>query len=301
MIKLKDKKKLREKRKFIIDRLIQLNILPSESGCFNDEQKEIYNQIWSFDFSYWEIVKNQHGWGNEKRGNSLLSKKRHIVRRYLREKGVLPPHNTEMTKEQQTVSDQIDRNDFSIYQNMVDKNKKIYCNPKYKPFKNKDEFTACSLPKMVLMSLRRLQILPPLDSEHTQEQLDIVEDVKINWFGKPKSFFIKKYLHLSTPQGRLLHRLYKSHQQFGFNFNLKHSDIIIPKHCPILGIELSTDPQDKDKPCYYTADRIDSSKGLVKGNIQIISMRANKMKNKATELELIQFATNALKIFKNEL
>ena len=47
--------------------------------------------------------------------------------------------------------------------------------------------------------------------------------------------------------------------------------------------------------------RIDSSKGLVKGNLQVISMRANKMKNKATENELLQFAINALKMFENGL
>jgi hypothetical protein len=67
-----------------------------------------------------------------------------------------------------------------------------------------------------------------------------------------------------------------------------------------LGLELSTDPKDKDLPNYYTGDRIDSSKGLVKGNLQVISMRANKMKNKATENELLQFATNALKLFSDE-
>jgi hypothetical protein len=119
--------------------------------------------------------------------------------------------------------------------------------------------------------------------------------------GKEKSFFIKKYLHLSTPVGRLYYRLYKSHQEFGFNFNLTHSDIIIPKYCPLLNIKLSTDPKDKDEPFYYTGDRIDSSKGLVKGNIQVISMRANKMKNKATENELLQFATNALKLFNGDV
>jgi hypothetical protein len=76
-------------------------------------------------------------------------------------------------------------------------------------------------------------------------------------------------------------------------------DIVIPERCPLLDIPLSTDPKDKDEPNYYTGDRIDSSKGMVKGNIQVISLRANKMKNKATELELLTFATNGLKLLKD--
>lgn len=86
---------------------------------------------------------------------------------------------------------------------------------------------------------------------------------------------------------------------YGFNFNLTIDDIVIPTHCPYLDIELSTDPNDKDKPNYFTGDRIDSSKGLVKGNLQVISMKANKMKNKSTELELLKFAVNGLNLLKD--
>jgi hypothetical protein len=295
-------KKQREKRKFIIGRLGELSLLPITEELMNEEQKEIYNQIWNFNFDYWEKVKRQNGWLNcEKRGNSKDAEKRRSVRTYLREKGILPPYMEKMTEEQQEISDQIDKNDFSYYNKMVTENKNKHQTSKYKINKETNvDFTSNSLPKMVLFSLRRLQILPPIKTEHTQEQLDIIEDVKENWSGKVKSFFIHKYLHLSTPEGRLYYRLYKTHQDYGFNFNLGHSDIIIPTHCPLLGLELSTDPKDKDQPNYYTGDRIDSSKGLVKGNLQVISMRANKMKNKATENELLQFATNALKLFDNE-
>jgi hypothetical protein len=38
---------------------------------------------------------------------------------------------------------------------------------------------------------------------------------------------------------------------------------------------------------------------VVKGNIQVISLRANKMKNKATELQLLTFVTNGLKLLKD--
>lgn len=292
-------KKQREKRKFIIKRLGELSLLPSSMELMNEKQREIYNQIWNFNFDYWEEVKRQNGWSNnDKRGDEKDSKKRRLVRNYLRNMSILPPYMEKMTEEQQDISDQIDRNDFSYYDKVITEKKKEHQTPKYEVI-NVDR-TANSLPKMVLFALRRLQVLPAINTEHTQEQLDIINDVKENWLGKPKSFFVHKYLHLSTPEGRLYYRLYKTHQDYGFNFNLEHSDIVIPTHCPLLGIELTTDPKDKDKPNYYTGDRIDSSKGLVKGNIQVISMKANKIKNKATENELLQFATNALKLFGNE-
>jgi hypothetical protein len=305
--------KLRKKRQFILKRLVELGYLPEDVNQMNQEQSEIYKQIWSGNFDYWETVKNNHGWttktweGEDKEIVRKNSEKRGSVRTYLRRKGILPPYGEELNEEQKILMNEIDNNNFTFYNNMVNENVKKHTTPKYKlplldrkkEIKDTEGYTAVSTPKNVLFALRRLQVLPPLTSDLNDEHKRIIDDVNNNWFGKKKSFFLHKYLHLSTPEGRLLHRLYKSHQDFGFNFNLSHEDIVIPMYCPLLNIELSTNPEDKDKPNYYTVDRIDSSKGLVKGNIQVISMRANKMKNKATETELLQFATNALKMFEN--
>lgn len=66
-------------------------------------------------------------------------------------------------------------------------------------------------------------------------------------------------------------------------------DIIVPSHCPILGIELIKS-EIKASDGSPSLDRIIPDKGYVKGNIQVISRKANIMKSNATFLELLSFA-----------
>ncbi len=77
----------------------------------------------------------------------------------------------------------------------------------------------------------------------------------------------------------------------GLEFNIEVEDIIIPDVCPILGIPLK---ENKGKPGAYkdspSLDKIDPSKGYVKGNVQVISQQANQMKFNATRDELFKFA-----------
>ena len=80
----------------------------------------------------------------------------------------------------------------------------------------------------------------------------------------------------------------------GLEFNLTIDDIEIPTHCPVLGVELIKGIREQAPSIH----RIDSSKGYIKGNIAIVSFRANKLINDATlrEMELCyQFQKNHLK------
>ena len=73
-------------------------------------------------------------------------------------------------------------------------------------------------------------------------------------------------------------------KKYGWAFNLDPSDIVIPKLCPVLGLSLGV--QDKQSANSPTLDRFDNSKGYVKGNVRVISWRANALKSDATVEEL---------------
>lgn len=72
------------------------------------------------------------------------------------------------------------------------------------------------------------------------------------------------------------------------NFNITKDDIPeIPDYCPYLGIELSFSGPYPD-PAWPTLDRIENDKGYVKGNVIVISYKANMLKSNATLEELEQ-------------
>ena len=77
------------------------------------------------------------------------------------------------------------------------------------------------------------------------------------------------------------------------DFNINLSDIDLPEVCPLLGIPLSINASNKDFA--YSLDRIDSSKGYVKGNVWVISDRANRLKNNSTVEELEMLVSNLKK------
>lgn len=75
----------------------------------------------------------------------------------------------------------------------------------------------------------------------------------------------------------------------GIPFNLDKDDIVIPTHCPALGIPLihGSKPFHDNSP---SIDRLIPSKGYVKGNVRVISFRANKMKQDGTLEEIEKLA-----------
>jgi len=74
-------------------------------------------------------------------------------------------------------------------------------------------------------------------------------------------------------------------------FDLTADDIVVPDFCPALGIPLYRAVGRKAQgPHSPTLDRIDPDLGYVRGNVRVISARANQIKSDATPSELLRVA-----------
>lgn len=78
--------------------------------------------------------------------------------------------------------------------------------------------------------------------------------------------------------------------KFGLPFSLSVEDIQVPEFCPVLGIRLV---RGKGKPHDNSPslDRIVPNKGYVRGNVIVISRRANQIKSNAHPGELALVAS----------
>lgn len=112
----------------------------------------------------------------------------------------------------------------------------------------------------------------------------------------------KKQIYLdSKPKKRLLWAAKKRAKEQKIPFSITEDDIMIPTHCPYLGIELhSSARRGEPRTNILSLDKIKPELGYVKNNIEVISHLANTMKSNATEEQLIAFATEILKRYSNK-
>lgn len=82
----------------------------------------------------------------------------------------------------------------------------------------------------------------------------------------------------------------------GLEFDLTEKDIKIPLFCPVFTWIQLKKARNKVSDCSATIDRIDNSKGYIKGNVRVISFRANVLRKNGTARELIALALDQSKI-----
>jgi hypothetical protein len=99
-----------------------------------------------------------------------------------------------------------------------------------------------------------------------------------------------RYVDMKTadPVRVMLYRTRASARRRGMDCDLQPEDIVIPTHCPVLGIELRFDSGNKDLS--PSIDRIENTRGYVRGNIVVTSWRANRIKSDASIDELAAVA-----------
>ncbi len=76
----------------------------------------------------------------------------------------------------------------------------------------------------------------------------------------------------------------------GFPCTITIDDILLPTHCPLLGIQLTARSTINDKNAAYSLDKIIPELGYVPGNVTVMSFKANAMKQDATPEQLLFFA-----------
>jgi hypothetical protein len=123
---------------------------------------------------------------------------------------------------------------------------------------------------------------PKYYDKYTPEKMKkIKEDLNAN---RKKAALFKQ----NNPERILIYAAKDRAKRNGIPFNITHKDIQIPHCCPFLGIKIfpGVGKMTDNSP---TLDRIQPDLGYTKGNVLVISNRANRLKNNATleELELI--------------
>lgn len=99
----------------------------------------------------------------------------------------------------------------------------------------------------------------------------------------------------NNPAKRLIFSTRQTSKIKGIEHNIDEKDLTLPKFCPLIGIEIdysAGNGKTMEKP---SVDRIDPSKGYIKGNVEVMSSLANTMKSRATPEQLVYFAKEILK------
>lgn len=74
----------------------------------------------------------------------------------------------------------------------------------------------------------------------------------------------------------------------GLPFNIDPEDCEIPEYCPVLGIKISEKGKGTNNESTPTLDKIYPNKGYVKGNVKVISWKANRIKNNCSEPDVFE-------------
>lgn len=93
--------------------------------------------------------------------------------------------------------------------------------------------------------------------------------------------------YLKDPARRLWRLARTRAKKAGLHFNIEEAGGVIPAVCPVLGLPLAIGVGTGFRDCSPTLDRVDNTRGYVKGNVAVISWRANRLKSDATPADLV--------------
>ena len=110
----------------------------------------------------------------------------------------------------------------------------------------------------------------------------------------PTKYNLQRWsIRANHPERYLLEHARQRALKLGVEFDLELADIVIPEVCPVLGLKLewSFGQRASANKASPSLDRMDPLKGYVKGNVFVISNRANHLKNNGTLEEFERLVT----------
>ncbi len=102
----------------------------------------------------------------------------------------------------------------------------------------------------------------------------------------------KRAYYVNNPKQIMLNGARERAKKGGYPCTITTADIIIPEFCPLLGLRLARNQGGNVQPNSPSLDKIRPELGYVRGNVWVISHRANSLKNNATIEELQTLITN---------
>lgn len=140
---------------------------------------------------------------------------------------------------------------------------------------------------------RRVRKLNPervrwLTREWRRKNIEKARESYKKWYKKYGAEYTRKWhaaKRKTSPERYLLFNARARAKKGNMSFNITLDDVTIPKMCPVLGIKMEVGHGKKNcffNPSSPSLDRFDSSKGYIKGNVFVISWRANMLKRDGT-------------------
>jgi len=117
--------------------------------------------------------------------------------------------------------------------------------------------------------------LDRLEKSRTRQRTFFAEKRKNKEWSKIDNARVRDYRAREPMRYAISHAKAKA-KKVGIPFDLKFIDLTIPDTCPVLGMPLI---MHKGGSAQASLDRIHPQKGYVKGNVKVISLRANMLKN----------------------
>lgn len=117
-----------------------------------------------------------------------------------------------------------------------------------------------------------------IDKNYKEKNKEHIKEYHKQYSKKNYSTEKRRKKYINNVESELYHHAKHRSKTKGLEFNISKEDIIIPDVCPVFGTPINFN----NKHNVPTLDRLDSNKGYIKGNIQVISSKANRLKNNGT-------------------